>query len=180
MTKITLHDLLLHNDLTVPHQSNLKFGENMERFLAIGAQESADNFTFEGITMSNRADGKMVLYSGEGQIVFAVILLCSVIECLSLLEEDLSSTVKMTYRNMIKDETHYRFHIKGSHGKFFSDFVIDRIMHNEGRPSTHGNPWVLLYRWFGFQLRKKDKLELENLLKKVRNIECMVHIIHLN
>lgn len=81
---------------------------------------------------------------------------------------------------MIKDETHYRFHMEGSHGKFFSDFVIDRIMHNEGRPSTHGNPWVLLYRWFGFQLRKKDKLELENLLKTVRNIECMVHIIHLN
>ena len=105
MTKITLHDLLLHNDLTVPHQCDLKFGENMERFLAIGAQESADNFTFEGITMSKRADGKMVLHSGEGQIVFAVILLCSVIECLSLLEEDLSSTVKMTYRNMIKDQT---------------------------------------------------------------------------
>lgn len=81
---------------------------------------------------------------------------------------------------MIKDETHYRFHMEGSHGKFFSDFVIDRIMHNEGRPSRHGNPWVLLYRWFGFQLRKKDKLELENLLKTVRNIECMVHIIHLN
>ena len=81
---------------------------------------------------------------------------------------------------MIKDETHYRFLIEGRHGKFFRNFVIDRITPSAGVQGRQEKFWLLLSRWFGFQLWKKDKSELENLLKTMRNIECKVNMIHLN
>lgn len=178
--KISLHDLLLQHDLMIPRHFNLKIGKNMERFLAIVEEDSAKNKKFSAIIVNQREDGKLALHAGEGQMIFAVVLISAVIERLSLLEDDLSFAVKETYADMIKHETHYRFGIEGRHGKFFRDCVIDRITPSAGVQGRQEKFWVLLSRWFGFQLWKKDKSELEHLLKTVRNIECKVHMIHLN
>lgn len=81
-------------------------------------------------------------------MIFAVILISAVIERLSLLEDDRSFAVKETYAKMIKDETHYRFGIECRHGKFFRDFVIDRITPGAGVQGRYEFS-VLLSRWFG-------------------------------
>jgi len=176
----SLHDLLLRHDLMIAFHFNLKIGDNMERFLAIVEDDSAKKKKLNSIIVNQREDGKLALHAREGQMIFAVILISAVIERLSLLEDDRSFAVTESYVNMIKDETHYRFGIKGRHGKFFRDFVIDRITPGAGEQGRHEKFLVLLSRWFGLRLWKKDKSNFENLLKMVRNIECKVHMSHLN
>lgn len=110
--KISLHDLLLRHEVVVPEKHDLKFERNIERFVPF-SENRIKRLRLDDVVMSERADGKMVIHSGGGQLLFAVTLLCALVGRLYDSDENIPVGARLTFRDMVKDECRYKLQIEG-------------------------------------------------------------------
>ena len=124
--KKTLHDLLLTHQVVVPEKHDLQFEKNVKQFMAFSGKR-IKKLTFDDMVMSQRKDGKMLVHSGAGQLLFAITLLCVLTGRLIFLDEKIPTGASRTFYDMVTDETKYKIQIDGFPDYFFRDFVINRV-----------------------------------------------------
>lgn len=179
MMKKTLHDLLLNHQLVVPEKHDLQFEKNVKQFGAF-SENRIKKLTFDDMVMSERKDGKMLIHSGAGQLLFAITLLCALVERLYDLDRNIPVGARLTFRDMVKDETRYKLQIEGFHWDFFRDFVINHIRRSNKYQAKAEKFWLHVYRLFAFMVAEKEADEVLSLLEDLSKTECKTHLIYLN
>lgn len=179
MMKISLHDLLLRHEVVVPEKHDLKFERNIERFVPF-SENRIKRLRLDDVVMSERADGKMVIHSGGGQLLFAVTLLCALVGRLYDSDENIPVGARLTFRDMVKDECRYKLQIEGRVWGFFRDFVINRIPPGKIYPPKAGKFWLSVYRLFAFTVSEREADEIQWLIEALSKAECRVHQVYLN
>lgn len=171
--------MLLRHEVVVPEKHDLKFERNIERFVPF-SENRIKRLRLDDVVMSERADGKMVIHSGGGQLLFAVTLLCALVGRLYDSDENIPVGARLTFRDMVKDECRYKLQIEGRVWGFFRDFVINRIPPGKIYPPKAGKFWLSVYRLFAFTVSEREADEIQWLIEALSKAECRVHQVYLN
>lgn len=177
--KKTLHDLLLNHQVVVPEKHDLQFEKNVKQFVAF-SENRIKKITFDDMVMTQRKDGKMLIHSGAGQLLFAITLLCALTGRLFFLDEKIPTGASRTFYDMVTDDTKYKIQIEDFPDYFFRDFVINRVRRSSTYQLSAGKFWLHLYQLFANSLAEKEVDEIKSILEDLRRTKCRVYHIHLN